>query len=215
MFGWEFPPHISGGLGTACHGLTKSLAEEDTQILFVIPKADSEITAHRVKIINASSILIPVQEDRNQLSEAQSKSEATNIISNVETIVIGSGLRPYNSPDVLSQEPSISQWNYQFPLSSFVKVKNETRVRYQFSGGYGPTLMDEVEKYAKVAEEIAGQNTFDIIHAHDWLTYSAGIAAKEVSRKPLKMVIPESTRWSVKAWKQPTGWLLSANGQKI
>ena len=25
MFGWEFPPHISGGLGTACYGLTKGL----------------------------------------------------------------------------------------------------------------------------------------------------------------------------------------------
>ena len=26
MFGWEFPPQITGGLGTACYGITKSLA---------------------------------------------------------------------------------------------------------------------------------------------------------------------------------------------
>jgi hypothetical protein len=25
MLGWEFPPYISGGLGTACYGLTKAL----------------------------------------------------------------------------------------------------------------------------------------------------------------------------------------------
>lgn len=26
MFGWEFPPHILGGLGTASYGLTKGLS---------------------------------------------------------------------------------------------------------------------------------------------------------------------------------------------
>ena len=39
MFGWEFPPHISGGLGTACYGLTKALiSQENMDIIFVIPK---------------------------------------------------------------------------------------------------------------------------------------------------------------------------------
>ena len=71
MFGWEFPPHISGGLGIACHGLTQSLVEGDIQILFVIPKADSDTTADGVNIINASNILIPVQEFKNQPLSAQ------------------------------------------------------------------------------------------------------------------------------------------------
>ena len=39
MFGWEFPPHISGGLGTACFGLTKGMSTVDLDILFVVPKA--------------------------------------------------------------------------------------------------------------------------------------------------------------------------------
>ena len=39
MFGWEFPPHILGGLGTASYGLTKGMAEcGDIDITFVIPK---------------------------------------------------------------------------------------------------------------------------------------------------------------------------------
>ena len=57
--------------------------------------------------------------------------------------------------------------------------------RYQFQGGYGANLMQEVEKYALVAEEIARSQQYDVIHAHDWLTYRAGIAAKRVSGKPL------------------------------
>lgn len=37
MFGWEFPPHISGGLGTACHGIPQALASEKVDVLFVVP----------------------------------------------------------------------------------------------------------------------------------------------------------------------------------
>ncbi len=39
MFGWEFPPHITGGLGTACYGMTKGLLKQGAEVLFVVPKA--------------------------------------------------------------------------------------------------------------------------------------------------------------------------------
>ena len=38
MFGWEFPPHIAGGLGTACYGMTKGLAYN--YFVLVGPAAD-------------------------------------------------------------------------------------------------------------------------------------------------------------------------------
>ena len=38
MFGWEFPPHNSGGLGTACFGLTKAMSALPAEVLFVLPK---------------------------------------------------------------------------------------------------------------------------------------------------------------------------------
>lgn len=38
MFGWEFPPHNSGGLGTACEGLTRALAGLGAKVVFVLPK---------------------------------------------------------------------------------------------------------------------------------------------------------------------------------
>jgi glycogen synthase len=56
---------------------------------------------------------------------------------------------------------------------------------YRFSGAYGPDLLDEVKRYAQVGAAIAAENKFDVIHAHDWMTYLAGIAAKKVSGKPL------------------------------
>ena len=64
-------------------------------------------------------------------------------------------------------------------------VKTDEGMKIQFDGEYGPNLIEEIKNYAIVAEVIAENNTFDIIHAHDWLAYPAGIAAKKASGKPL------------------------------
>ena len=58
MFGWEFPPHIAGGLGTACYGMTKGLAYNDVDVLFVMPSASGDEDESSVKIINASDVAI-------------------------------------------------------------------------------------------------------------------------------------------------------------
>ncbi len=47
------------------------------------------------------------------------------------------------------------------------------------------SLMQRVKAYALKAPSIARKNKHSVIHAHDWLTYPAGIAAKEASGKPL------------------------------
>ena len=59
-FGWEFPPHIAGGLGTACYGMTKGLAANDVEVLFVMPSASGDEDESAVKIINASDVKVDV-----------------------------------------------------------------------------------------------------------------------------------------------------------
>ena len=39
MLGWEFPPFISGGLGTACYGLTKAMDQIGLDVIFVLPRS--------------------------------------------------------------------------------------------------------------------------------------------------------------------------------
>jgi len=56
MFGWEFPPHASGGLGTACYGLTKGLSHKGIEVLFVLPRASRNTNQDFVKIISAEDI---------------------------------------------------------------------------------------------------------------------------------------------------------------
>lgn len=38
MFGWELPPHNSGGLGVACYGITKGLSSLGVPISFAMPR---------------------------------------------------------------------------------------------------------------------------------------------------------------------------------
>lgn len=169
MFGWEFPPHIAGGLGTACYGLTKGLAKHDVDILFVMPSASGDEDQSAVSIINASEV--PVME---------SWLDAKEFLNKVEFMKVTSQMVPYIDPREYTEvaRREITKGEYE-----------EFKVRYgscfKFSGKYGKNLMEEVSKYAMVAASIAAKNEFDVIHAHDWLTYAAGIAAKRISGKPL------------------------------
>jgi len=168
MFGWEFPPHIAGGLGTACLGLTKGLAKQGVEVLFVMPKASGDEDQSAAKIINASD----VETLFNQVDIAE-------YWKNINFMEIGSNLIPYMDPETFEKEVS-KQLKYG-KQNERIGFKN----KYNFSGKYGANLMEEVARYAMVAATIARQQQFDVIHAHDWLTYAAGIAAKRVSGKPL------------------------------
>jgi glycosyltransferase involved in cell wall biosynthesis len=92
---------------------------------------------------------------------------------------IGSNLIPYVGPEDFQQ--MVSE-NTKTTVEESGRVFSE---KFQFSGKYGHDLMEEVARYALVGAAIAANSEFDVIHAHDWLTYSAGVAAKKISGKPL------------------------------
>ncbi len=170
MFGWEFPPHISGGLGTACYGLTKGMSKiEDLQVIFVVPKAYGDEDQESVQLVGAGNIPLHIK-------KIDFHSE---FIKNLEYLEVGSNLVPYTSPEEY------------FRLINEKKAGNNTFIETNkdgyvpFTGKYGANLYTEIYYYSLVAMQIAKMYDFDIIHAHDWLTYPAGIAAKKVTGKPL------------------------------
>ena len=170
MFGWEFPPHISGGLGTACYGLTKGLAQlDDVEVLFVVPKVyGDEDTSAVKKIIGASDI--PISRKKILFSKTEQKFDFLEVESN---------LVPYSSPEEfwkLTEHRVSNQTRF---------IQTDTEGKLPFSGKYGHNLLEEIANYAIIAESIGKEYDFDVIHAHDWLAYPAGIAAKRVSGKPL------------------------------
>lgn len=169
MFGWEFPPHISGGLGTACYGLTRGLSQiPGLQVLFVVPKAYGDEDQSGMRLVGANQI--PVRHRQLELKYSN---------QSLDYIEVGSRLIPYMDPEEFWKQTRMEKTQQIEGLSTNAEGKVE------FSGKYGASLMREIRDYALVANIIAQDYAFDLIHAHDWLAYPAGIAAKEATGKPL------------------------------
>ena len=168
MFGWEFPPHITGGLGTACFGLTKGLVKNGVDVIFVVPKAFGDEAKDGFRLVNASDVVLDF-----------TNSETKEFWEKIQFMEVGSNLVPYLDPEEFERTV------IQERLTETTETHSVFSKQYSFSGKYGPNLMEEVSRYALVASSIASTNEFDVIHAHDWLTYPAGIAAKKISGKPL------------------------------
>lgn len=167
MFGWEFPPHITGGLGTACYGMTKGLAKNGVEVLFVVPKAFGDEDQSSVRLLNASDVTVNLDNETDR-----------RYWDRVHYMEVGSNIIPYVGPEEYASMVTDYRATDHFKSSVFAP-------RYEFSGKYGANLMEEVSRYALIGSSLATKYDFDIIHAHDWLTYSAGVAAKETTGKPL------------------------------
>jgi len=166
MFGWEFPPYISGGLGTACLGLTKGLAQHGTEILFVLPRLDSNEEGGHLTLLGANRVRAKI-----------GIQEILELRDRVSVLEVLSPLRPY-----------LTEKEYRQILENDKLLTTEAilgQLDNNFSGGYGENLMAEIVRYSLVAARVASTEQFDVIHAHDWMTAPAGMEAKRVSGKPL------------------------------
>ncbi|MGB9748294.1 MAG: glycosyltransferase family 4 protein [Candidatus Woesearchaeota archaeon] len=142
MLGWEFPPFNTGGLGTACYGLTKALINEGIEITFVIPKVPQQLKTH-VRLIGAEDL-------------------AKVVFVKLPLLLI-----PYSTES-----------NYEMILS---KTNADKQI-------YGRNLFEEVFRYKALVKKLLLQGSlgdFDIIHAHDWMTFPAAVELKKLSKKPL------------------------------
>jgi glycosyltransferase involved in cell wall biosynthesis len=169
MFGWEFPPHISGGLGTACYGLTRGLSSfPDMEILFVVPKVFGDEDRNSINLIGANNVNVKIRDVK-----------VAGFLSKMQQIEVGINLLPYVDPKLYKKHSTKDEYGE----NKFITSDFEGKIN--FKGGYGQDLMQEISNYAIVSAAIAANYSFDVIHAHDWLCYPAGIAAKQVSGKPL------------------------------
>jgi glycogen(starch) synthase len=161
MFGWEFPPAISGGLGTACFGITRGLTELGQEVIFVLPRIKDKITHVRMKFLAA---------EEYPFSEWGEATSFGAVWENLKVRIVDSSLRPY-----------MNEKQYQ---SLLTKGDHKGASHFTMSGTYGPNLLAEIWRYGKVAEGIAQQEKFDIIHGHDWTSVLACVRAQKISGKP-------------------------------
>jgi glycogen(starch) synthase len=229
MFGWEFPPFKTGGLGTACHGLTRGLKHMGIAVTFVVPKSSGAEESEHVKVIGTGDVRIdPEVYTRGQLVEVpeavevidardiRAGPEETEDYTHVRLVKVNVPLSPYARPEqhlevqevwrgnqrklpetsepsdkvverqeIHEKNPSKTQ-EARHERQREVTVVSKPSVKTSGDGElYGKSLFEEIEEYTSKAKIIAGTEKFDIIHAHDWMTFQAGIEARKVSGKPL------------------------------
>lgn len=136
MFGWEFPPHNSGGLGVACQGIVRALSAYDVDITFVLPKR------------------LPASTPYARIMFAETE-------GHIVGRAINSNLTPY-----------VNAATYQGRSVEGQSI-------------YGANLFEEVRRYAELSRGIAQEGQYDVIYAHDWLSFLSGIEAKKITGKPL------------------------------
>lgn len=168
-FGWEYPPAITGGLGTACRGLVTALAELGCRVVFVAPRLASGKQNDALRLQSATDVDVPLS------TVEAAASRAKHLVRHI----VDSPLRPYATASSYSE-----RWRAEAMHTQGVGVVEGT-CRLAFAGGYGPSLLAEVERYAWVASTLADRGGFDLIHAHDWMTFPAAFAAKARSGKPM------------------------------
>ncbi|MGA2499867.1 MAG: glycosyltransferase [Tepidisphaeraceae bacterium] len=194
MLGWEFPPFISGGLGTACYGLTKAMSSIGLDVMFVLPRPVSTPFSTHVKLVSPrgdSPLAGPSSELRLD--------EFEHVTFRTVNARIGS---PYQTPEqyatqVVEERTKVQKTvHVAKPAQPQPVPEPATPPQPQAvsaagpqsagsSSAYGGDLFSEIHRYATLAAEIARNEDFDVVHAHDWMTFPAGLAVAGLKGKPL------------------------------
>lgn len=185
MFGWEFPPKIYGGLAVASYGITKGLSlQNDMQTIFCLPKPTGEEEKF-LKIIGMNQVPIVYKDhDYNYLKNR---------------------LPDYESPK--------EYYHFRDNIyADFSYMHTNDLGCMEFAGGYPQNLHEEINNFSIIAGVVARSEQFDIIHAHDWLTYPAGVHAKMVSGKPLCIHVHATDFDRSRGKVNPTVYSIEKNG---
>ena len=189
MFGWEFPPHILGGLGTASYGLTRGMAQqEDLSITFVVPKPYGDEDQSFLKIIGACHVPVVYKD----VSYQQVEQVQGNIMHPDEYFYYRDRIR-----------------------YDFTRIGTNELGCIEFSGRYPDNLLQEISNYEAVAGVLAHSLDFDVIHSHDWLTYPAGIFAKQITGKPLVIHVHATDFDRSRGQVNPTVYSIERRGMDV
>lgn len=192
MLGWEYPPHIAGGLGTACEGLTKGLARHNVGIIFVVPELHGDEEALHMRMIDQDSeppARVKLPDFVTETSEAIAALALLEGASETVRISVPAFLMPYWTEEEFTEyvrraeklrELKSAQGPESLEAAGASPVPGGTRPEH-----YGGDMFQQVALYTERVTRRALAEDFDIIHAHDWMTCPAGVAIKYATGKPL------------------------------
>jgi len=195
MLGWEFPPHLNGGLGVATAGLAEALAPLSSLTL-VLPRSQSSRTANGLEIMNMHGKRLPaIHRTFTQLER--------HFLQEVEWVSLPYSITGYEGVESGVNIDRRISWK---TVEKWLEIQRLERPESQFvlNQLYGGNLIQKVGEFTEVVLEYTLTREFDVIHAHDWMTFLAGVRLKEKTGKPLVLHVhsleydrsgPDSKGW--------------------
>lgn len=168
MLGWEFPPFITGGLGVACYGLTRALDRLGHEVIFVLPRAVDGAAPTRPRL------LAPAREQPHGRTRGRRAAAAGQVSASLPAEVMDPA-GTFRHVEFRAVEAAFSSSYPGFHPGSANEPGDD----------YAGDLTADAERYARLVVTLARHERFDVIHAHDWLTFPAGIAISRVTGRPL------------------------------
>jgi glycosyltransferase involved in cell wall biosynthesis len=217
MLGWEFPPFISGGLGTACYGLTRALDRQGHDVLFVLPKSVDQEHASHVTLLSPDAVASRPAIFESLGSTARQGQQGKDLPSHLRgrqpsasgferTTFLGvpsnlrstyPGMERYSASEaeaderlqrIAAQVQALRDAGLDVPeelLEALAELDHESLTAMRRSSDYGGDVIADSQRYARLVVRLCRQEQFDVVHAHDWMTYPAGMAIARLTGKPL------------------------------
>ncbi len=173
MLGWEFPPIFSGGLGVATYGMVKAMAHR-ANIRLIVPNATPSLELEDVHISGLN---------RLNAEEINLERLANSLAAlGVDVSKLPVTLSPYHHVN-----EAIGDLERDYLERLFSGKGTVENIHAIFSGKevYGTNIFEKIGLYTHLASELAKDSDFDVIHAHDWITFPGGVRIKSESGKPL------------------------------
>ena len=184
MLGWEYPPHIAGGLGVACEGLTKALARLGVDITFVVPCLMGGESAPHMTLRDPSGVLRRKRKPRIRKVKVPSSLVPYVDDQSFDELLNAFKYDPDLTNDLLHSSlfPRLNRHEFEKFLASISLTKRAEKL---LGAGYGASVFEQVALFTEKVLELVAEEKFDVIHAHDWMTYPAGVAIARFTGTPL------------------------------
>ena len=176
--GWEFPPIINGGLGVACYGLSKSLANL-TDLTLILPKTEADASLPNGTIIGLTGLNV-------ELYTRQLATEKISYETFAKVFEIPANFSPYNDNITANEAATVVEDNTNTIVKTEVQsVQSTTLSKFDIEQLYGQDIFEKIHQYAQMVAAIGATLEFDVIHAHDWMTFPAALLLKAQTGKPM------------------------------
>ncbi|QHL86674.1 glycosyltransferase [Nibribacter ruber] len=202
MLGWEDQPVLNGGVGKACFHLAESLTNE-VELTLIVPQAEGQAYSQRTNVVGLNDL------DLAAVTQAPVTKSYERF---AKTYRVPANLFPYENEDEYYVKEALAKEAALQEGETLAEQPNETapevpRPQPEIAIATGPrgTLNFEVIQFARFAARLASHKEIDVVYAHDWMTFLAGIEIKNQRKVPLVLHVHSLTFDRQVA--QPWGWV--------